>query len=49
VARGVVIVGEAGCAAAGSWDTAREYDLSRFNDGSYSYAYLGDALKTPVK
>ena len=49
VARGKVIVGEAGCAAPGRWDTAREYDLEKFNSGSYTYAYTNNILKAEVK
>jgi len=47
--RGKVIVGEAGCGNAASWDTAREYELSKFNDGSYTYAYTDGLLKGDIK
>ena len=34
-----VIVGEAGCGASLDWDTAREYDLSKFDSDAYTYVY----------
>lgn len=47
--RGKVIVGEAGCGAPASWDTAREYPLSQFDSGAYTYVYLGDKIKGDIK
>jgi hypothetical protein len=46
--RGVVIVGEAGCSADGSWDTAREYPIGNFSSTAYTYAYTNNFLKIPV-
>jgi hypothetical protein len=43
--RGKVIVGEAGCGAGLSWDTAREYSIDKFSSGAYRYAYTTDLLK----
>jgi hypothetical protein len=48
-ARGKVIIGEAGCGATSVWDTAREYDLAKFNSKMYTYAYVGDHLKAAIK
>ncbi len=48
-AREVVIVGEAGCSSALSWDTAREYPLSRFDSPAYTYAYTDGFLKENVE
>ena len=47
--RGVVIVGEAGCSTALSWDTAREYPLSQFDSPAYTYAYTDGFLKDVVE
>jgi hypothetical protein len=47
-ARNKVIVGEAGCGGPASWDTAREYDLSKFNSDAYTYAYTDGFLKGAV-
>jgi hypothetical protein len=47
--RGKVIVGEAGCGNAASWDTAREYDLAKFNNGDYTYVYTDGFLKGSVE
>jgi hypothetical protein len=44
-----VIVGEAGCGNAASWDTAREYDLAQFDSGAYTYVYTDGVLKGDVK
>jgi Phage tail lysozyme len=38
-ARGVVIIGEAGCSAAAIWDTAREKSLAYWTDDAIDYAY----------
>ncbi len=46
---GKVIVGEAGCGNPKSWDTARAYDLSKFSNGNYNYAYTEGLLKGSVK
>jgi len=48
-ARGKVIVGEAGCGSPLSWDTAREYELSRFDSDAYTYAYTEGLLKGDIK
>lgn len=48
-ARGVVVVGEAACGSPGSWDTAREYPLSRFDSDAYTYIYTDGHLKGDVK
>lgn len=48
-ARQVVIVGEAGCSNALSWDTAREYPLSRFDSPEYTYAYTDGFLKEDIE
>ena len=47
-ARKKVIVGEAGCGGPASWDTAREYDLSKFDSDAYIYAYTEGFLKGTV-
>ena len=47
--RNKVIVGEAGCGTPASWDTAREYDLSRFNNGAYTYIYTDGLLKGAIE
>jgi hypothetical protein len=47
--RGKVIVGEAGCGSPKSWDGAHEYELSDFNNGSYTYAYTEGLLKGDVQ
>jgi hypothetical protein len=44
-----VIVGEAGCGNAASWDTAREYDLTTFDSDAYTYVYTDGVLKGDVK
>jgi hypothetical protein len=49
IAAGKVIVGEAGCGNESSWDTARIYNLSQFDSDAYTYAYLGDVLKSDVE
>ncbi len=41
-----IIIGEAGCSSSLSWIGAHEYDLSKFSDGSYTYAYLDSILKS---
>lgn len=41
----VVVVGEAGCGLPLSWAIAREYSLSKFSDGSHTYAYTDGHLK----
>jgi len=48
-ARGKVIVGEAGCGTAASWDTAREYNLSQFESDSYTYVYTDGVLKGAIQ
>jgi hypothetical protein len=48
-ARGVVVVGEAACGAAASWDTAREYPLSKFDSAAYTYIYTDGLLKGAVQ
>ena len=48
-ARGKVVVGEAACGSGSDWDTAREYDLSKFDSDSYTYAYTNSLLKGDVK
>jgi len=48
-ARGVVIVGEAACGSPASWDTAREYPLSRFDSDAYTYIYTDGLLKGAVQ
>ncbi|HRN97038.1 MAG TPA: phage tail tip lysozyme [Candidatus Saccharibacteria bacterium] len=45
LSRKKVIVGEAGCGSSLGWSTAREYDLSKFDDGSYTYIYTDGLLK----
>lgn len=47
--RGKVIVGEAGCSNPASWDTAREYDLSKFDSHNYTYLYTDGFLKGAVQ
>ena len=48
--RGKIIVGEAGCnAAPDSWDTAHEYDLSKWTSEAYTYVYTDGRLTTPVQ
>jgi hypothetical protein len=43
--RGKVIVGEAGCnSTPNDWDTAREYDLAKFNSEKYIYVYTDGLL-----
>ena len=37
--RGKIVIGEAGCGASYDWTNAHEYDLSKFTDGSFKYAY----------
>jgi hypothetical protein len=37
--RGVVVIGEAGCGFGSQWTDAREYPLSKFSNGKYTYAY----------
>jgi hypothetical protein len=48
-ARGKVLVGEASCGDSLSWAGAHEYELSKFDDGSYNYAYLDSLLKGDIK
>jgi hypothetical protein len=48
-ARGKVIVGEASCGNDISWDTAREYPLSLFDNGLYTYIYTDGLLKGAVQ
>ncbi|MBQ6375540.1 glucosaminidase domain-containing protein [Candidatus Saccharibacteria bacterium] len=42
-----IIIGEAGCTAGftDSWPGVHKYALSKFTDGSYTFAYPGDQLK----
>ena len=48
--RGKIIVGEAGCnAAPDSWDTAHEYDLSKWTSEAYTYVYTDGWMTTPVQ
>jgi hypothetical protein len=37
--KGVIIIGEAGCGFGAQWTDAREYPLSKFSNGKYTYAY----------
>ena len=46
--RGKVIVGEASCGGPASADTAREYELSKFDNDAYTYAYTDGFLKGAV-
>lgn len=41
-----IIIGEAGCGSPTSWIGAHEYDLAEYMDGSYTYTYLDDILKS---
>lgn len=47
--RGKVIVGEAGCGGGTEWDTAREYELSKFDSDAYTYIYTDGAMKGAVQ
>lgn len=47
-ANGKVIVGEAACGGEADKDTAREYELSQFDSGAYTYAYTEGFLKGAV-
>lgn len=47
--KGVVIVGEASCGGASSWDTAREYPLAQFDSDAYTYIYTDSSLKGAVQ
>jgi len=45
---GKVIVGEAACGGGSAWDTAREYELSKFDSDAYTYIYTDGFLKGTV-
>jgi len=47
-ANGKVIVGEAACGGGSAWDTAREYELSKFDSDAYTYIYTDGFLKGAV-
>lgn len=49
IAAGKVIVGEAACGAASSWDTARSYPLKQFDSAAYTYIYTDGLLKGAVQ
>jgi len=49
IERKKVIVGEASCSEKSSWDTAREYDLSKFDSKNYTYVYTDGLLKGAVE
>ncbi len=49
VAKGTVVVGEAGCNGSPSWNTAHEYKLSQFDSDAYTYIYTDGYLKGAVQ
>jgi hypothetical protein len=46
---GTVIVGEAVCGGSSSSTKAKEYPLSQFDNGTYTYIYAGDSLKDGIR